>query len=70
MRRHSQSPNDGVTPNSPGLRRQSVLPAIPNPLHLAVLDELKDVRWVVLLLNKSIGTLTFNVFLMIAVVDV
>ena len=70
MRRHSQSPNDGVTPNSPGLRRQSVLPAIPNPLHLAVLDELKDVRWLVLLLNKSIGTLTLIVFLIIAVVDV
>jgi len=44
MRRHSQSSNDGATPNSPGLRRQSVLPAVPNPLHLAVLDDLKDVR--------------------------
>ena len=43
MRRHSQSLNDGAIPNSPG-RRQSVLPAIPNPLHLAVLDDLKDVR--------------------------
>jgi len=41
MRRHSHSPNDATTPNSPG-RRQSVLPAIPNPLHLAVLDDLKD----------------------------
>ena len=41
MHRHSHSAND--TPNSPG-RRQSVLPAIPNPLHLVVLDDLKDVR--------------------------
>jgi hypothetical protein len=43
MRRHSRSPN-GVTPNSPGQRRHSALPAIPNPFHLAVLDDLKDVR--------------------------
>ena len=43
MRRHSRSPS-GAAPNSPGLRRQSALPAVPNPLHLAVLDDLKDVR--------------------------
>jgi len=41
MRRHSRSPN-GAPPNSPGLRRQSVLPAVPNPFHLAALDDLKD----------------------------
>jgi len=44
VRAHSIS-RDGsggaLPPSSPG-RRQSALPAIPNPLHLAVVDDLKD----------------------------
>ena len=43
MRRLSRTPSD-APPNSPGLRRQSALPPVPNPFHLAVLDDLKDVR--------------------------
>jgi hypothetical protein len=45
VRAHSISRDGGAgaLPNSPA-RRQSALPAIPNPLHLAVVDDLKDVR--------------------------
>jgi len=44
VRAHSISRDGGaLSPSSPG-RRQSALPAIPNPLHLAVVDDLKDVR--------------------------
>ncbi|SRR6266851_6288595 len=46
VRAHSMSRDGGagaLSPSSPQ-RRQSALPAIPNPLHLAVVDDLKDVR--------------------------
>ena len=48
VRAHSMSRDGGagagaLPPSSPQ-RRQSALPAIPNPLHLAVVDDLKDVR--------------------------
>lgn len=44
VRAHSMSRDGGALPPSSPQRRQSALPAIPNPLHLAVVDDLKDVR--------------------------
>jgi hypothetical protein len=53
--RHSQSLNCGGANHHGATRRHSALPAIPNPAHLAILDDIKDVRARICLLSRCKG---------------